>query len=258
MSATTRPDMNTAAKWVEGQVIDRRRWTDRLFSLFVDAPVAAFQAGQFGRLALDIDGQRVARSYSFVNAPDARPLEFYFISVPEGPLTQRLVALRAGDPIWMAPKPSGLFTLSMVPDAAHLWLLSTGTALGPFISILKTEEPWRRFAKVVLVHAVRQCEELTYRDTIAALDAAHPGQLIMVPFVSREDMDCAIRARVPEAILDGRLERHTGLSIDAAHSQVMICGNPDMVRDTTAALEERGLRRNKRKEPGQITIEAYW
>jgi ferredoxin--NADP+ reductase len=38
----------------------------------------------------------------------------------------------------------------------------------------------------------------------------------------------------------------------------MICGNPDMVRDTIRILEQRGLRRNRRSQPGHITTEHYW
>lgn len=250
--------MSSTSKWIEGRVIDKRQWTERLYSLQVDAPVAPFLAGQFGRLALDINGEMVTRSYSFVNAPDERPLEFYFITVPDGPLTQRMVNLEAGDLIWIAPRPSGLFTLAGVPDGNYLWLLSTGTAIGPFISILKTAEPWRRFSKVILVHAVRHVEELSYQNEINRFLEHHPGQFIMIPFVSREDTDFGIRGRIPTAILDGRLESRAGLALNAEQGQVMICGNPDMVRDTMAVLESRGLKRNRRREPGQITIETYW
>ncbi|HSF49063.1 MAG TPA: ferredoxin--NADP reductase, partial [Burkholderiales bacterium] len=184
--------------------------------------------------------------------------EFYYILLDEGPLTQRLVELAAGDSLLIAPKASGFLSLSEVPQAENLWLLSTGTALGPFLSILKTGEPWARFNDVVLVHAVRQAKELTYREQIEAIAAAHPDQFHMVPFVTREDTSFAIKARVPQAIHDGRLEARAGVAIAPDKSQVMICGNPDMVRDTEDALQARGLKKNRRKDPGQITVEAYW
>ena len=49
------------SKWVEGHVVCKRCWTDELFSLQVDAPVEPFRAGQFTKLALDIDGERVVQ-----------------------------------------------------------------------------------------------------------------------------------------------------------------------------------------------------
>jgi ferredoxin--NADP+ reductase len=244
--------------WVEGTVIRLRRWTDELYSLQVKADIPPFIAGQFTRLALDIDGERVARPYSFVNSPDNPLLEFTFIIVPHGPLTHELIRLQPGDTIYIASRAAGFFILSEVPDAEVLWMLSTGTAIGPFLSILGEDAVWERFKKIVLVHAVRTADELTYQDEINALLEKHPKQLQMIPFVSREDMPLAIRGRVPAAIEDGRLEARAGSPLSADNSQVMICGNPAMVRDTTRVLEARGLKKNKRRDPGHITTEQYW
>ncbi|MBA2491694.1 MAG: ferredoxin--NADP reductase [Gammaproteobacteria bacterium] len=246
------------SRWIEGRVIDNRRWTSQLYSLRIDAPVAPFKAGQFTRLGLDIDGERVGRPYSFVNAPHERYVEIYSITVPGGPLSNRLFHLTAGDEVWLAPRGAGFFTLAEVPDGKYLWMLSTGTALGPFLAILKTDEPCARFRKIVLAHAVRTAEELTYQDTIRELMTAHPEQLTYIPFVSREDTDFAIKGRVPSAIEDGQLEARAGIALTADDSQVMLCGNPAMVGDTSDVLEARGLKKNKRKEKGHITTENYW
>lgn len=152
--------------FVEGRVVGKRRWTEQLFSLQVAAEVTPFYAGQFTKLALDINGEVVGRPYSFVNAPGEKSLEFYFIQVPKGLLSQRLATLEVGDAVWVSPRPSGFLTLAEVPESKHLWLLSTGTGIGPFLSILKTEAPWQRFERIILVHAVRHAEELAYGETI--------------------------------------------------------------------------------------------
>ena len=246
------------SRWVEGEVVGLKPWTDRLYSIQVTADIAPFVAGQFARLALEIDGEMVARPYSFLNGP-ADPLhEFYFITVPGGPLSNRLVGLSPGDPIFVAPRAAGFFTLNELPDAGVLWMLSTGTAIGPFLSIMAAGEVWRRYPHVVLVHAVRTVDELSYRERIQAHLQEHPGQLQYIPFVSREDTDFAIRGRVPVAIESGALEQRAGLVIDTGNTQVMICGNPAMVQDTVAVLQTRGLQKNRRREPGQITTEQYW
>ena len=145
-------------KWLEGTVLGQTRWTERLLSLKVDAPLHMFEAGQFGKLALgalDARGERIARPYSFVNPPGQAPLEFYYGVVPEGPLSPLLAQLKPGDRIFLSPRPAGFLVLPEVPDAENLWLISTGTGIGPFLSILRTEEPWTRFRRVVLVHAAR-------------------------------------------------------------------------------------------------------
>lgn len=246
------------SKWIEGTVVNLRQWTDELYSLQVEADVAPFTAGQFTRVALEIDGEMVARPYSFVNGPDNPVHEFYFILVNDGPLTHELIKLERGDALFLAPRGAGFFILSELPEADTLWMLATGTALGPFLSILTTTEAWQRYRNIVLVHAVRTAAELTYGDEIRALLQQHPGQLQFIPFVSREDADSSIKARVPAAIEDGRLEQRAGFTFTASDSQVMICGNPAMVRDTMVVLEARGLKKNRRREPGQITTEQYW
>jgi len=220
------------SKWIEGKVVNKQLWTKELYSLQIDANLEPFRAGQFGRLGLEING--------------------------EGPLSPRLHDLNPGDTVLLAPKGAGFFTLADVPHNEHLWLLSTGTALGPFLSICKTEEPWRRFKKIVLVHAVRHGHELTYQETIERVTQRHPDRFQFIPFISREDTAFAITGRVPAAIQDGRLEARAGIAISSEQSHVMIVGNPGMVKETRSVLEGRGLTLNKRKEPGQISVENYW
>jgi ferredoxin--NADP+ reductase len=105
---------------------------------------------------------------------------------------------------------------------------------------------------------VRYAAELSFPDTIQALSAAHPNQFTFLPVVSREDCELALRGRIPDLVADGRLEGRAHLQIAAADSQIMICGNPDMVKTTSTALQQRGLERNRRRSPGHITVENYW
>lgn len=250
------------SKWVRGSVVGHRRWTDRLHSVQVAAPEVSFVAGQFGRLALPAapgsKEEMLGRPYSFVNPPGTQPHEFYFVTVPEGPLSPRLAALAPGDAVWLLRTANGFFTVDELPDAEVLWCLSTGTGLGPFLSILRTAEPWAKFGQVVLVHAVRYANELTYREVIAAIAAAHAGAFAYVPMVSREAHPGALAGRIPDAIRDGRLESCAGLALTAGNSHAMLCGNPQMVDDVQKTLDGRGMRRHRRREPGQVTVETYW
>ena len=245
-------------RWSEGKVIALRQWTESLYSVQVQADVEPFQAGQFTKLAMVIGDEFIERPYSYVNPPGAGTLEFYFVTVPDGPLTQKLTGLHGDDVLWVKRKPAGFLTLNEVPQSRHLWMLATGTGLGPFLSILQTGEPWQRFERIVLVHAVRFAAELSFRDTIDSLRLQHPQQFDFVPFVSREETDFALPGRVPAAIASHALEQTTGLAIREDISQFMICGNPAMVEDTSKILQARGLLRNRRRTPGHITVENYW
>lgn len=245
-------------KWLEGRVIENRHWTEALFSLRVAGVPLAFEAGQFVRIALDIGGERIARPFSLVNAPGDPVLEFYGIVVPEGPLSPRLARLAPGEALFVARNPAGFLVLSEVRDAETLWLVSTGTGLAPFLSILRTDTPWRRFRNVVLVHAVRHARELVYRDLIESFAGTYRQEFKYVSFVSREAAAGSLAGRIPAAIRDGRLEAAAGLEIAPDSSQVMLCGNPDMLKDATAALAERGMRKHRRRSPGHISVESFW
>jgi ferredoxin--NADP+ reductase len=246
------------AKWVEGTVVGQRQWTDRLFSLQVDAEVGAFEPGQWTKLALPVAGEFVARAYSFVNAPKDRPHEFYYNTVPDGHLSPRLARLESMDVVFLAPAASGVFTLGEVPDAESLWLIATGTGLGPFLSMLRSDLPWQRFRQVVLVHAVRHAADLTYRQAIDSVRAQHRDRFRAVSFVSREPHPAALAGRIPEAIADERLERAAGVPLAPKTAQVMLCGNPEMVMDATDALKARGLKRHRHRDPGHVAVEPYW
>lgn len=243
--------------WLEGEIIERKQWTEGLFSLRFRADLGTFKAGQFVRVALDVDGERVGRPYSLVNAPHEPLLEIYFNVVESGPLSPRLAQLNPGDRLWLTDKANGFLVLEEVPAARHLWLLATGTGIGPFLSMLKTEEPWQRFDKVILGHSVQRASELAYRDTIEAACAAQGDQFQYVQLVTREQVPGALGLRIPASIESGALENQTGVTLSPECSHVLLCGNSAMITDVTETLAKRAMHRHRRREPGHITTEKY-
>lgn len=244
-------------KWTKGEIVENRQWTETLFSLRLEALLQDFNAGQFIQIAMDIDDERIARSYSLVNAPWERPLEIYFNEVPEGPLTPRLSELNPGDSIWVSEKASGTFILERVPQCRDLWLFATGTALGVYLSILKTDTPWQRFEKIVLVHGCRTAEELTYGNTIDELICRYGGQFAFLPLLSREQIEAVLHGRVTTLLADGTIEKRAGRVVTGQSSHVMLCGNSAMIKDMRVLLEARGLHRHTSHKPGHYTTEIY-
>ncbi|QSX40201.1 ferredoxin--NADP reductase [Shewanella cyperi] len=246
--------------WVEGTVISRIDWTDTLFSLRIRAPLAPFIAGQFIKLSRVLDDKRIARAYSLVNPPGSDFLEILAVTVEEGQLSPRLQELKPGDRIEVTATAAGFMTLNELPKdiGKHLWMLATGTAIGPFVSMLATAEPWDRFERLVLVYGVRHRADLAYLDELKALQAKYPDKFSLILSVTREAVDGALQCRIPEALASGELERLAALALSPTDSQVMICGNPDMLASAQQLLLERGLTKNLRRAPGNITVEKYW
>ncbi len=247
------------AEWVTGKITQVEHWTDALFSLKVQAPIDRFGAGQFAKLSLDIAGERVQRAYSYVNAPSDPHLEFYLVTVPDGKLSPRLQQLQPGDEVQVTQQAAGFFVLDEVPDCDTLWMLATGTAIGPYLSILQEGQGLERFKKLVLVHAARFARDLSYLPLMQQLQQRYNGKLHIQAVVSREEVPGCLTGRIPTLIDDGVLEAVVGLTIQAESSHVMLCGNPQMVRDTQQLLKEkREMRKHLRRKPGHITSEHYW
>ncbi len=246
------------SEWVKGTVVGKHEWADGLFSMQIEAPISDFTAGQYVKVALDIAGERIGRPYSLVNPPGERPLEIYFNEVPEGPLTPPLSGLNPGDQVWVSATAGGVFTLDSVEPAETLWLLATGTALGVYLSILRSPDPWQKFRRVILVHGVRLASSLAYGETIAAIAERHAERFSFIPVVSRDaHPGGALGGRITDRLNDGTLEARAEAEIAHNSSHVMLCGNSAMIKDAKVILEARGLIRHRRHAPGQYTTEQY-
>lgn len=243
-------------------VLSVRHWSENLFSFTMTRPSHfRFTAGQFARIGIVVNGERVVRAYSVVSSPFAEHLEFFSIVVPDGAFTSQLQYLKAGDQLLLEKIPYGYLTLTRYqkPLPHDLWLLATGTGLAPFLSMLQDFQPWQQYQHIVLAYSVRSASELAYSEEIKQIEqqfAEQAGQFKFLPIITR-DANAPLHDRLPILIENGQLEQHAGLNFNIETSHVMLCGNPQMVEDTRNALKARGLLMNRRGE-GNIAVENYW
>jgi ferredoxin--NADP+ reductase len=260
----TRPNEHTMPTWCQAKITDKKIWTDGLFTITIESPdVQNFEAGQFLQLGVYKEGREgdedgiINRPYS-VASPHGNQLQFFIVVVPEGELTPKLDALKVGDPILVNDKATGRFTLGKTPDADHLWLISTGTGLAPYIAMLRTEEPWQRFKKVVVVHGVRHASDLAYTEELNSYKEKYPGKFELVQSLTREQSDTTLRGRIPALLASGQLEKAADCELSATTSSVLLCGNPAMLDSMEDLLNNRDMIKHRSKAPGQIVLERYW
>ena len=253
------------ARYTEETIIERRDWAPRLFSFRTTRhPGFRFTAGQFARIGLPgPDGKPVWRAYSIVSAPYDTHLEFFSIVVPEGEFTPKLDERHAGDAVLIEKTNYGFLTPDRFAPGRDLWMLATGTGLAPFISILAEPQPWQDFENLILVHSVRDANELAYQQEIGELRehplvGEHSHRLRYVPVVTRDRVEGALGERITTLIANGALSRHTGLELSTEDSRFMVCGNPEMVIDVRGLLQEKGFRVSRRNNPGHMVFENYW
>jgi ferredoxin/flavodoxin---NADP+ reductase len=247
-----------AMHWVQGEVVARRVWAEGLFTLSIKAPgVQPFEPGQFLQLGIEQPDKHLHRPYS-VASPHGDVLDFYIVLVEDGHLTPKLWAMQEGERIDVSEKAAGSFTLSHAPFHPELWLIGTGTGLAPYIAMLRTDEVWTRYQKIILVHGVRYEHELAYREELAGHALVHADRFRYVPVVSRQSPPNSLSGRITHCLTDGSLESAAGCSFHPERSTVFLCGNPDMLTEMEHELANRQVVRHKPKSPGQMVLERYW
>jgi ferredoxin--NADP+ reductase len=238
------------------------RWTDSQFSFRTTRDSGfRFENGQFTMIGLPINGKPLLRAYSIVSTKYDEYLEFLSIIVPTGALTSTLSKIEIGDTLLVGRKPTGTLLLDNLKPGKTLYLLSTGTGLAPFLSIVRDFATYEQYEKVVLIHGCRTVAELAYHDylTTELLEDEVVGemarnQLIYYPAVTREDF--RNKGRITELMISGKLYADTGLPpLNPETDRVMMCGSPDMLRDCRAILEEAGLREGSQHEAGEYVLE---
>jgi ferredoxin--NADP+ reductase len=245
------------------RVLKVHHWNDTLFSFRTTRdPALRFHNGHFVMIGLKVDGKPLLRAYSVASANHEEHLEFFSIKVPNGPLTSRLQHLQVGDEIIVGRKPVGTLVISDLKPGKHLFLLATGTGLAPFISIIQDPETYERFEKVVLIHGVRQVNELAYAEFIEHHLPAHEflgdllrDKLIYYPTVTREPF--RNNGRLTELLASGKLTDDVGLPrLNPETDRAMICGNQAMLDDSCQLLDSLGFHISPRQgEPGDYVIE---
>lgn len=243
-------------------VLNVRHWNDSLFSFTTTRnPGLRFKNGHFIMIGLEIEGRPLLRAYSLASANYEEHLEFYSIKVPDGSLTSRLQHLKPGDEILVGTKATGTLVMSTLRPGKRLYLLSTGTGLAPFMSIIRDPETYDAYEHVVLAHGVRTVDELGYSDYIQheLPDHEYLGEQVReklryYPAVTREAF--SNRGRLTDLLRTGKLCSDLGLpDLDPEHDRVMICGNPGMLDELVTELEARGFVEGASHAPGDYTIE---
>ncbi|MCX2778423.1 ferredoxin--NADP reductase [Microbulbifer thermotolerans] len=245
------------------KVLEVHHWNDTLFSFKTSRdPGFRFENGHFTMIGLPQEnGRPLLRAYSIASANYEDQLEFFSIKVPDGPLTSQLQKIKPGDEIFVGRKPTGTLVADHLLPGKRLWLLSTGTGLAPFLSIIKDPDVYERFDQVILTHGVRFVSELAYQDHIQNQLPNHEyfgemirEQLLYYPTVTREPY--RNNGRLTDLMLSGKLFSDLGLpKPNVEEDRFMLCGSPAMLKDLTGILDNWGFRETRAGVPHEYVIE---
>jgi ferredoxin/flavodoxin---NADP+ reductase len=253
-------------------VVKRQDVTEELVILHVkpDAGVTEFLPGQYLALGLYGSAPRpegfpaekeeqkpdkiIKRAYSIGSSPLQKDaIEFYIAVVPDGALTSRLALVKEGDRVFAAPKITGTFTIDHVPENENLILVSTGTGLAPYMSMIRTPSTWTEGRSITVIHGVRYAKDLAYREELLTLEKER-SNFSYLPIVSRADPEWSGNRGHIQSLFEAQKA-----SSNPATDHVFLCGNPAMVNDMEARLIAQGYEVHSKKVPnGKLHLEKYW
>lgn len=243
-------------------VTEVHHWNESLFSFKTTRDRSLrFENGHFVMLGLPVEGKPLLRAYSIASPNYDEELEFLSIKVADGPLTSRLQNIKVGDELFVSSKPTGTLVVDHLLAGRNLYLISTGTGLAPFISIIQDPSVYERFDRVILTHGVRYADELAYQDLITRHlpENEYFGEelrqkLIYYPSVTRESFKN--QGRLTDLMLSGKLFSDVGLAqANPEHDRFMICGSPGMLKDSCRILDGWGFEESRQGIKGHYVIE---
>lgn len=257
------------------KILDKIYWSDTLFSIRVEKPLGySFIPGQYAKIkSLQLPEEENItsnhwKSYSIISSPTANYLEFLVTLVFQGEFTPTLYQLNIGDLIELDPRAFGILTSHRLLKNTYLFLIASGSGLGPFISMLNEQSIWEQFSNIILIHSVKYENQLAYYYDLSQYIAPNNKQFIYVPIATRGvsphvhvngiSNDLQFSERISKIILNNGLNSIVNDNISKDNSSYMLCGNPEMVKEVRAILENKQYELAKVKTQGHIAIETYW
>ncbi len=243
-------------------VVSVKHYTDRLFSFRITRPQSLrFRSGEFVMIGLPNAEKPVFRAYSVASPAWDDELEFFSIKVPDGPLTQHLQKIQPGDTVLMRPKPTGTLVLDALTPAKRLFMISTGTGIAPFASLLRDPDTYEKFKHAYLTHTCRDVAELAYGKELVASLSQDPligefaaGRVTLYNSTTRETSPCM--GRITALIGSGKFYSDLGIEpLNPETDRVMICGSMQMLKDVKELVESLGFVEGSLANPASFVVE---
>ncbi len=241
------------------QVTDIHHWSDKTFSFKTTRKFSnEFNNGEFAMIGIEHEGKKLMRAYSFVSANHEDHLEFLSIKLEDGLLTSKLQKIEIGDEILVRDKSTGTLIIDDLLPGRNLYMISTGTGLAPFMSIIKDPKTYERFDKVVLTHTVQYPEELAYRSDLESFNVKWEKvtQGRFVYFNTLTKVQWPREGRITNWIKNEKLAPEIGCeSVDSKLDRFMVCGSTGLNKDLIEYFESIGMQQGNSKTPREFVVE---
>ncbi|MFN6943449.1 MAG: 2Fe-2S iron-sulfur cluster-binding protein [Cytophagaceae bacterium] len=198
----------------------------------------SYKPGQFLTLIVDINGEKVRRSYSLCSAETIdEDLAFTVKRIPGGKVSNFLPKkLNKGDTVEIM-QPMGTFSLDLHDhNKRDIVLLGAGSGITPLMSILKSVLHREPLSNVYLIYGNRNENSIIFKDKLEEMERIHEGRLKIIHVLS-QPLDPSYRpsGRLNRSEFIKLLEWFSGL--DFKKADYFLCGPEGMMTEAKEALQ---------------------
>ena len=185
-----------------------------------------FYPGQFISIFLNKDGREIRRPYSIASKPTPNSLELCIEILPNGLGTPIIDKFEVGEEIDVMG-PMGGFIIKEQSASKDLILISTGTGITPFRSMIHHLLENNFQNKITLITGYRYDEDVLYEEEFKKLEKKHEN-FSYYRILSREGEEKGHVQILIEKIFDEKADYY-------------ICGLKEMVNSVKDLLLEKGI-----------------
>jgi ferredoxin/flavodoxin---NADP+ reductase len=161
----------------------------------------------------------------------------------------------------MRPKTTGTLVNDALLPGKRLFMLSTGTGIAPFVSLIRDPETYEKFGELFLTHTCRTVGELQYGFDSVALAKDDPlvgeeATARLKHFASTTREQSEHMGRITTLISTGEFFKTLGISnFNPEHDRIMMCGSMGMIKDVREMLAPLDFKEGSNSEPGNFVVE---
>ncbi|MFD2572356.1 2Fe-2S iron-sulfur cluster-binding protein [Spirosoma soli] len=202
-----------------------------------------YQPGQFLTFLLNINGQKVRRSYSMASSPHVDvSLAVSVKRVPGGLVSNYLCdRIKPGD-ILESLEPMGTFTPKLDPQSRRtIVLIGAGSGITPLFSMAKSALHVEPNSRIWLIYGNRNEESIIYKAHLDAMEQAYGRSRFQVNHVLSQPSRNWTGS-------EGRLNQHTLARLleqmstaDRQNASFYLCGPDGMMAEARSALSLVGV-----------------
>ena len=199
----------------------------------------AYLAGQYIPLELEINGNKVRRSYSICSSPISGLLQVGIKEVPNGIFSTYVNRkIKKGDEI-KAGIPEGRFTFDSKNNSIPIMAVAAGSGITPIMSILRSFLDSTPNIPFTLIYGNKTLEKTMFYDELKSLEDRFEALKIYWSF-SEEKIDGAGFGRIDSAFLNYVLKN----SSNSYPKLLYLCGPEKLIDYSKQFFLEKGFNEN--------------